>query len=414
VSPTAPPPATEPRSRTLLGVNAADHPLTSKLAGFGTTIFAEMSALAVKTGAINLGQGFPDTDGPIEVLDAAVAAIRGGVNQYPPGPGMPVLREAIVEHQRRFYGLEYDVDTEVLVTAGATEALAGALLGMLDEGDEVVLFEPMYDSYQACIALAGGVLKPIVLRPEENDGGRYGFDRDDFVAAVTDRTKLILLNTPHNPTGKVFTGDELEFIADVARQHDVLVVTDEVYEHLVFSGAEHISMATLPGMAERTLTVSSGGKTFNTTGWKTGWMCGPASMVDAAKTAKQFLTYVNGAPFQPATAVGLRLPDTFFTELAADLEAKRDRLFDGLVAAGFTAYRPEATYFTTVDIRPVQPDGDGIAFCLGLPERIGVVAIPTQVFYAHPEHGRHLVRFACCKRLDVIDAAVERLADLAS
>jgi len=394
-------------------VNAADAPLTSKLAGFGTTIFAEMSALAVKTGAINLGQGFPDTDGPIEVLDAAVEAIRGGVNQYPPGPGMPVLREAIAEHQRRFYGLEYDVDREVLVTAGATEALAGALLGMIDDGDEVVLFEPMYDSYQACIALAGGVLKPIVLRPDESDGGRFGFDHDEFAAAVTDRTKLILLNTPHNPTGKVFTRDELEFIAGIARRHDVLVVTDEVYEHLVFSGAEHIPMAALPDMSERTLTISSGGKTFNTTGWKTGWMCGPAAMVDAAKTAKQFLTYVNGAPFQPATAVGLRLPDSFFSELAADLEVKRDRLFDGLVAAGFTAYRPEATYFTTVDIRPVQPDGDGIAFCLALPERVGVVAIPTQVFYANPEHGRHLVRFACCKRLDVIDAAVERLAGMA-
>ncbi|MDH5521238.1 MAG: pyridoxal phosphate-dependent aminotransferase [Acidimicrobiia bacterium] len=396
-----------------MNVNAADAPLTSKLAGFGTTIFAEMSALAVKTGAINLGQGFPDTDGPIEVLDAAVEAIRGGVNQYPPGPGMPVLREAIAEHQRRFYGLEYDVDREVLVTAGATEALAGALLGMIDDGDEVVLFEPMYDSYQACIALAGGVLKPIVLRPDESDGGRFGFDHDEFAAAVTDRTKLILLNTPHNPTGKVFTRDELEFIAGIARRHDVLVVTDEVYEHLVFSGAEHIPMAALPDMSERTLTISSGGKTFNTTGWKTGWMCGPAAMVDAAKTAKQFLTYVNGAPFQPATAVGLRLPDSFFSELAADLEVKRDRLFDGLVAAGFTAYRPEATYFTTVDIRPVQPDGDGIAFCLALPERVGVVAIPTQVFYANPEHGRHLVRFACCKRLDVIDAAVERLAGMA-
>jgi len=400
--------------RTLAHVTAADQPMTSKLAGFGTTIFAEMSALAVRTGAINLGQGFPDTDGPIEVLDAAVEAIRSGVNQYPPGPGMPVLREAIVEHQRRFYGLDYDVDTEVLVTAGATEALAGALLGMLDAGDEVVLFEPMYDSYQACIALAGGVLKPVVLRPDPDAGGRYGFDRDEFRRAVTDRTKLILLNTPHNPTGKVFTRDELEFIAAVAVEHDVLLITDEVYEHLVFSGAEHVPMAGLPGMAERTLTISSGGKTFNTTGWKIGWMCGPASMVTAAKTAKQFLTYVNGAPFQPATAVGLRLPDAFFSGLAADLEAKRDRLCAGLVAAGFTAYRPEATYFTTVDIRSVQPDGDGIAFCRGLPERIGVVAIPNQVFYANQQHGRHLVRFACCKRLDVIDGAVERLARLAS
>jgi N-succinyldiaminopimelate aminotransferase len=391
-------------------VSAVDHTMTSKLAGFGTTIFATMSALATKTGAINLGQGFPDTDGPTEVLDAAVEAIRSGVNQYPPGPGMPVLRQAIVDHQRRFYGIEYDVEREVLVTAGATEALAGALLGMLDPGDEVVLFEPMYDSYQACIALAGGVIRPIVLRPGPD--GTYGFDRDEFTAAFNDRTKLILLNTPHNPTGKVFTAEELAFIAEIAIGRDVLVATDEVYEHLVFSEATHVPMATLPGMAERTLTISSGGKTFNTTGWKVGWMCGPATMVDAAKTAKQFLTYVNGAPFQPAMAVGLGLPDSFFHGLSADLEAKRDRLHAGLVAAGFTAFRPEATYFTTVDIRPLRADGDGEAFCLELPERVGVVAIPNQVFYANPEHGRHLVRFACCKRLDVIDEAVERLARL--
>ncbi len=391
-------------------MSTVDHALTSKLAGFGTTIFAQMSALAASTGAINLGQGFPDTDGPVEVLDAAVDAIRSGVNQYPPGPGVPDLRAAIAEHQQRFYGLTYDPDTEVIVTAGATEALAGALLGMLDAGDEVVLFEPMYDSYQACIAMAGGVLKPVVLQP--GDDGRYGFDREQFVAACTPATKLILLNTPHNPTGKVFTRDELEFIAGVAQERDILVVTDEVYEHLVFSGAEHVPMATLPGMAERTLSISSGGKTFNTTGWKIGWMCGPAAMIDAAKTAKQFLTYVNGAPFQPAIATGLRLPDSFFQALAADLEAKRDRLLPGLEAAGLIAYRPEATYFTTVDIRPLRPDGDGVAFCLDLPERIGVVAIPNQVFYANPEHGRHLVRFACCKRLDVLDAAVERLAEL--
>jgi N-succinyldiaminopimelate aminotransferase len=389
-------------------VTTVDHALTSKLAGFGTTIFAQMSALAASTGAINLGQGFPDTDGPPEVLDAAVEAIRSGVNQYPPGPGMAVLREAIAEHQQRFYGLGFDPDTEVLVTAGATEALAGALLGMLDAGDEVVLFEPMYDSYQACIAMAGGVLKPVVLRP--GDDGRYGFDRDEFAAACSSRTKLILLNTPHNPTGKVFTRDELEFIGGVAVEHDVLVVTDEVYEHLVFTGAEHVPMATLPGMAERTLTISSGGKTFNTTGWKIGWMSGPAPMIDAARTAKQFLTFVNGAPFQPAIAAGLRLPDSFFTELAADLEAKRDRLLPGLDAAGFVTYPQEATYFTTVDIRPVRPDGDGIAFCLELPESIGVVAVPTQVFYANQEHGRHLVRFACCKRPEVLDGAVERLA----
>jgi N-succinyldiaminopimelate aminotransferase len=395
-------------------VTSVDQPLTRKLAGFGTTIFAEMSALAVETGSINLGQGFPDTDGPAEVLDAAVEAIRSGVNQYPPGPGMQVLRDAIVEHQRRFYGLAYDPDREVLVTAGATEALAGALLGMLDPGDEVVLFEPMYDSYQACIALAGGVLEPVVLRPDPDGDGRYGFDRDEFRRAVTDRTKLILLNTPHNPTGKVFTTDELQFIAEVAIERDVLVVTDEVYEHLVFTGSTHVPMATLPGMAERTLTISSGGKTFNTTGWKIGWVCGPAAMVNAAKMAKQFLTYVNGAPFQPAIAAGLGLSDRFYADLAADLEAKRDRLLPGLEAAGFHVFVPEGTYFTTVDIRPVRADGDGYTFCRELPAEAGVVAIPNQVFYAHPEHGRHLVRFACCKRLDVIDEAVERLGMLGS
>ena len=388
----------------------AESCLTSKLEGFGTTIFAEMSALAVQTGAINLGQGFPDTDGPAAVLEAAIEAIRSGVNQYPPGPGNPVLRAAIAEHQRRFYGLDHDPDAEVLVTAGATEALAGALLGMLDVGDEVVVFEPMYDSYQACIALAGAIAKPVLLSP--SDAG-YGFDRDELRGAITKQTKLILLNTPHNPTGKVFTLDELTFIADVAREHDLLVVTDEVYEHLVFSGSTHHPMATLPGMAERTLTISSGGKTFNTTGWKIGWACGPAPMVAATRTAKQFLTYVNGAPFQPAIAVGLGLPDEFFAGVAADLEAKRDRLFDGLVAAGFTAYEPEATYFTTVDIRPLRADGNGMELCRSLPHLCGVVAVPNQVFYARPEHGRHLVRFACCKRLDVIDDAVNRLSKLA-
>jgi N-succinyldiaminopimelate aminotransferase len=285
-------------------------------------------------------------------------------------------------------------------------------MGLLDSGDEVVLFEPMYDSYQACIALADAVARPVVLRPGVGPGGQYGFDRDELRTAFSARTKLILLNTPHNPTGKVFTRDELTYIAELAQEFGSIVVTDEVYEHLVFSGAEHIPMATLPGMAERTLTISSGGKTFNTTGWKIGWVSGPAALVDATKTAKQFLTYVSGAPFQPAIAVGLALPDQFYADLAADLEAKRDHLFAGLVAAGFTAFRPEATYFTTVDIRPVAPDGDGYAFCRAMPERIGVVAIPNQVFYANQEHGRHLVRFACCKRLDVIDAAVERLSRL--
>jgi len=385
-------------------------PLTSKLEGFGTTIFAEMSALAVATGAINLGQGFPDTDGPSEVLDAAVEAIRTGINQYPPGIGAPVLREAIARHQQRFYGLVHDPEAEVLVTAGATEALAGALLGMLDDGDEVVVFEPMYDSYQACIALAGARAVPVLLRPGTD--GRYAFDPDELRRAISPRTRLILLNSPHNPTGKVFDRAELETVAAVAAEHDIVVVTDEVYEHLVFPGAAHMPIATLPGMAERTLTISSGGKTFSTTGWKIGWMCGPAPLVAAARTAKQFLTYVNGAPFQPAIAVGLDLGDEYYAALSADLTTKRDHLVTALETAGFTVYRPEATYFTTVDIRPVQPDGDGMAFCRALPARCGVVAIPNEVFYARPEHGRHLVRFACCKRLDVLDAAAARLAGL--
>jgi N-succinyldiaminopimelate aminotransferase len=383
--------------------------LTTKLAGFGTTIFAEMSALAVETGAINLGQGFPDTDGPPEVLEAAVDAIRAGVNQYPPGPGTIELRTAIAAHQHRFYGIELDPVSEIVVTAGATEALAGALLGMLDAGDEVVVFEPMYDSYQACIALAGARAVPVLLAPDAD--GRYVFDPDDLRSAVTDRTKLILVNTPHNPSGKVFTRAELTAIAAIALERDLIVVTDEVYEHLLFDGREHVPMATLPGMAERTLTISSGGKTFHTTGWKIGWMSGPEVLVTAAKTAKQFLTYVNGAPFQPAIAVGLGLPDEYFVRLAGELQTARDHLVAGLRTAGFTTYEPEATYFTTADIRPVDPSGDGMAFCRSLPARCGVVAIPNEVFYARPEHGRHLVRFASCKRLEVIDAAVERLVE---
>ena len=393
-------------------MTAADACLADRLAGFGTTIFAEMSALAVETGAINLGQGFPDTDGPGVVLDRAVEAIRSGANQYPPGLGIAELRQAITDHQARFYGLVYDPDTEVLVTAGATEAIAGALLGMLNPGDEVIVFEPMYDSYQACIAMAGATAVPVLLRPGLASAGRYGFDPDELRAAVTERTRMILLNTPHNPTGKVFDADELGLVAEVALEHDLLVVTDEVYEHLVIGGATHTPIATLASMAERTLIISSGGKTFNTTGWKIGWVTGPAPMVAATRTAKQFLTYVNGSPFQAAIALGLGLPDEFFTGLAADLERKRDRLGAGLAAAGFIVHPSEATYFTTVDITPLRPDGDGMAFCRELPHLCGVVAVPNEVFYARPGFGRHLVRFACCKRLEVLDEAVGRLEAL--
>jgi N-succinyldiaminopimelate aminotransferase len=381
--------------------------MTSKLAGFGTTIFAEMSALAVETGAINLGQGFPDTDGPREVLDAAIDAINSGLNQYPPLPGHPVLRQAIAAHQRRFYDIELDPDSEIVVTAGATEALAGALLGMLDAGDEVIVFEPMYDSYRAGIALAAARAVPILLAPDA--AGNYVFDPDDLRAAVGPRTKMVLVNTPHNPTGKVFTTAELQQIADVVQEHDLIAVTDEVYEHLPFDGRTHVPLSTLPGMAGRTLTVSSGGKTFHTTGWKIGWMTGPVPLVAAARTAKQFLTFVNGGPFQPAIAVGLQLPDSYFEQLRAHLQTARDRLVEALDAVGFVTFVPEAGYFATVDIRPVDPSGDGYEFCRRLPHTAGVVAIPNEVFYARPEHGRHMVRFAYCKQMHVIDAAAEAL-----
>jgi N-succinyldiaminopimelate aminotransferase len=380
--------------------------LTSRLRGFGSTIFAEMTALATEKAAINLGQGFPDYDGPREVLDAAVDAIRAGQNQYPPGPGVADLRLAISEHQRRFHGLAYDPDGEVLVTAGATEALAGALLGILEAGDEVVLLEPMYDSYQACIALAGAVTRPITLRPPS-----YQLDLDALRSSITPRTRMILLNSPHNPTGAVLGASELRAIAELAIEHDLIVVSDEVYEHLVYDDAEHVSIASLPGMWERTLVISSGGKTFNTTGWKVGWICGPAALVAAARAAKQFLTYVSSGPFQPAIAVGLRLPDRYFTDLASDLRRKRDRLMSGLAAAGFDVFTPRGTYFVTVDIRSLRRDGDGYAFCRELPDRCGVVGVPNVVFYdrAHENEGRHLVRFAFCKRDAVIDEAVERL-----
>ena len=386
--------------------------LSDRLQGFGTTVFAEMSALAVATGSVNLGQGFPDYPGPAEVLDTARAAIGTAADQYPPGPGIPELREAIADHVRRFRGLAYDPADEVLVTAGATEALSGALLALLNPGDEVVLFEPMYDCYAAGIAMAGGVARPVPLRPPADGIGRWCFDPAELRAAITPRTTLLLINTPHNPTGTVLTADELAVLAGHALDHDLLVLTDEVYEHLVFRGARHTAIATLPGMRERTVVVSSAGKTFNVTGWKIGWICGPAALVSAVRTAKQFLTYVNGGPFQPAVAAGLRLPDAYFTTAAADLEYRRDVLVEGLRAAGLPVISPEATYFATVDVRGVQPDGDGLAFCRALPERAGVVAIPSGVFYSaeHASLGRHLVRFAFCKSDEVLGEAVTRLA----
>jgi N-succinyldiaminopimelate aminotransferase len=380
--------------------------LNSRLQDFTSTIFAEMSALAVQTGAVNLGQGFPDTDGPEEIREAAVQAIRDGCNQYPPGPGVPELRTAIAEHQRRFYGLTFDPDTEVLVTAGATEAIAAALLALCETGDEVVSFQPYYDSYAAGIAMAGAHRRLVTLRPPD-----YHFDPDELRAAVTNRTRLLLLNTPHNPTGKVFTAAELALIAELAIERDLIVVTDEVYEHMTYDGVPHIPLATLPGMRERTITISSAGKTFSFTGWKIGWVCATPELLAAVRTAKQFLTFVNGAPFQPAIAVGLGLPDAFYTDLAVSLEGKRNRLCAGLAAAGFEVYRPAGTYFVSTDVLPLGYD-DGVSFCRDLPHRCGVVAVPNVVFYDDKAAGASLVRFAFCKRDEVLDEAATRLATL--
>jgi N-succinyldiaminopimelate aminotransferase len=395
----------------MTAANSAADPLVERMRPFGTTIFAEMSALAARTGAVNLGQGFPDTDGPDDMLEAAAAALRSGRNQYAPGPGIPELRRAVAEHQRRFWGLEYDPDGEVLATAGATEAIAASVLALCEPGDEVVCFEPYYDSYAASIALAGAVRRPVTLRPGPD--GRFGFDPEALAAAFSDRTRMVLLNSPHNPTGKVFRRDELERVAALCQRHDAYAVTDEVYEHLVYTDASgpHLPLAALPGMRERTLRISSAGKTFSCTGWKIGWASGPRDLVSAALRVKQFLTFTNGAPLQPAVAVALGLPDEYYENFRAGLQAKRDQLVAGLAAAGLTALTPEGTYFVTADISPLGGK-DGVEFCLALPERCGVVAVPTQVFYDDVDAGRTLVRFAFCKRDEVIAEAARRLAAL--
>jgi N-succinyldiaminopimelate aminotransferase len=378
--------------------------LNRRLAGLGTTIFAEMSALALTTESVNLGQGFPDTDGPAEVAAAAAAAImEGRGNQYPPGPGIPELRQAVAGHQKRFYGVDLDPDAEVLVTAGATEGIAAALIALLEPGDEVIAFEPYYDSYAACVAMAGADRVPVTLRPP-------GFRPDlaELRAAITPRTRLILLNTPHNPTGAVFSRAELTGIAELAREHDLLVVSDEVYEHLIFDG-EHVPIATLPGMRERTVTISSAAKTFSFTGWKIGWVTGTPELVTAVRTVKQFLTYVTGGPFQYAVAQALALPDAYFAAISGDLRGKRDLLCAGLAEVGFEVYQPAGTYFVTTDIRPLG-ETDGMDFCRRLPDQAGVVAIPSSVFYDNEAAGRSQVRFAFCKKDEVLREAIARLA----
>ena len=370
--------------------------VASRLSGFGTTIFTEMSALAERTDAINLGQGFPDFDGPAVVLEAAAAAMREGHNQYAPLAGVPALREAIAAHQERFYGL---VAEDVQVTFGATEAIAAAMLGLLEPGDEVVVFEPLYDSYAASIAMAGGVRRVVTLRPPD-----WSFDADALREAVGPRTRLLLLNSPHNPTGKVFSRAELELVAEVCRSSGVVAVCDEVYEHLVYEGS-HVPLATLDGMAERTLTISSLGKTFSVTGWKIGWATGPAELVGAVRAAKQFLSFAGGTPFQVAGAAALALGDEFYLELTEEFRGRRDRLCAGLRAAGLDPLPVAGTYFVNALV-----EGSGEEFCRALPERAGVVAIPTAVFYDNRDVGRSLVRFAFCKRESVIDEAAARLA----
>jgi N-succinyldiaminopimelate aminotransferase len=381
-------------------------PLVQRMQGFGSTIFAEMTGLAIEHGALNLGQGFPDTDGPQEILDAAKAAIDGGRNQYPPGAGVPELLDAVAAHQKRFYGIDLDPRREVLVTVGATEAIAATILALCEPGDEVVTFEPYYDSYAASIALAGAVRRTSVLRFPD-----FAVDEDSLRAAFSSRTRLVLLNTPHNPTGKVFTREELELLCRLAQEHDAWVVTDEVYEHLVFDGLAHVPVSTLPGMAERTLTISSAGKTFSLTGWKVGWVTGPAEAVTAVRTVKQFLTYVGSGPFQPAVALGLGLGDDVYAGLARSLQGKRDLLVGALRDLGLPVAVPGGTYFVVADVAALGAT-DALQFCRELPGRAGVAAVPVSVFHDDVDAARTLVRFAFCKQDEVLREAADRLSAL--
>ena len=378
--------------------------LARRLQGIPPTIFSEMSALAVRTGSVNLGQGFPDVDGPPAVITRAVEALQGGQNQYAPGIGVPALREAIARHQARHYGLDLDPDRQICVTTGCTEGVAAALLGLVDEGDEVIVLEPYYDSYVAMIQMAAGVRRPVTLRWPD-----FRLDVDALRAAIGPRTRFVLLNSPHNPTGTVLAREELQAIADLAIEHDLVVITDEVYEHLVFDSHEHVPLATLPGMFERTLTLSSAGKSYSFTGWKVGWATGPAELVEPVLAAKQWLTFTSGAPLQPAIAHALDDEPDFPVELAADLQKRRDLLCSGLTDVGLDVRVPEGTYFALTDVSDLGWE-DGLSFCLALPERAGVVAIPTQGFH-DTDAGRHLVRWAFCKGAAVIEDGLRRLGD---
>ena len=394
-------------------MSPARPPVARRVAAFGTTVFSEFSALALKHQAVNLGQGFPDFDGPDAIKDAAVQAIRDGVNQYAVAMGAPALRKSIADHAERFYGQQVDPDTMVTVTSGATEAIFDAILGTVDPGDEVVLFEPFYDSYAASVEMAGGVPRFVRLRPPGPGQGTWWFDRAELEAAFSDRTRLVLVNTPHNPTGKVYTREELELIGELCKRHGALVLSDEVYEHIVYAPAKHVRTATLPGMAERTITISSSGKTFSFTGWKIGWAIAQPALRQAVQSTHQFVTFATAAPLQAAVAAALRLPDPYFADLASMYRAKRDRLVQALNASGLRASPPEGSYFAMADIRPFGFQDD-FEFCRHLTREVGVAAIPPSAFYGeeHRADGRAMARFAFCKTDAVLAAAEQRLAKL--
>lgn len=379
--------------------------LSARLQGFGTTIFTEMTRLAIQHGAVNLGQGFPNFDGPDFIKDAAVAAIRAGHNQYARMAGIPDLNRAIADHQRRFYGLAYDPETEITVYSGATEAICATFQALCDAGDEVVMFEPFYDSYRASVTMAGAVPRVVTLRAPD-----FSYRPAELEAAITPKTRAILLNTPHNPTGKVFNNSELEHIASLCREHDLLAVTDEVYEHLVYEGT-HVPLASLPGMRERTILISSSGKTFSFTGWKVGHTCAPPAITAALRCAHQFVTFCTATPFQHALARAFVADDAFFIDLLAGYRARRDRLCNGLADLGLGVLAPAGTYFVMTDIRTLGYDDD-VAFCRMLPEQVGVAAIPPSSFYVNAHEGRHLVRWAFCKTDDVLDEGLRRLQKL--
>lgn len=382
-----------------------------RLQPFAVNIFATMSALAARVGAVNLGQGFPDEDGPPAMLEVARQAIADGVNQYPPGLGIAELRQAVAAQRSRRYGQEFDPDTQVLITVGASEAIAGAVLGLVEPGSEVLLLEPYFDAYAPVIAMAGAhrVSVPLVA-----DGRGFALDVDAVRAAITPRTTAIVVNSPHNPTGMVLGDDGLRALAEVAVEADLLVISDEVYERLTFDGHRHRPIATYPGMADRTVTISSAAKMFNCTGWKIGWACGPANLVAGVRAAKQYLSYVGGAPFQPAVAYALNMEDAWVDGLRDSLQGKRDRLAVALSSLGFEVQGSSGTYFLCADPRPLGFD-DGTAFCAELPHRAGIAAIPMSAFCdpgGTPDGWRHLVRFAFCKRDETLDEAIRRLGSL--